>query len=209
MYPSCAGDIVTAASSGRFGCPLASTLVAGQMNRPRSSRFENRHAPCPSCQMIFTRSPRFPRKTKRCPACGSDLSVSCTISASPGKPRRMSVWPVASHTRTPAGTGITAGITDWLSERRECAPRRRRRHPRRRGLFGRFQERLQSGTRATTPVTIWTAHLLPPLAKLASASLSAQPAQTPGMACLLRRHPCATGTANSGQHRYCGRQPRR
>jgi hypothetical protein len=76
------------------------------MGRPRSSRFENKHAPWPSCQMILTRSPRHQRKTNRWPACGSTWSLSCTSSASPGKPRRISVWPAANHTRVPTGTGI-------------------------------------------------------------------------------------------------------
>ncbi len=55
------------------------------------------------------------------------MSVSCTCSASPGKPRRMSVWPVASQTRTPLGTGIIGGPKD-----RECSSKgeyRRRRQP--------------------------------------------------------------------------------
>jgi hypothetical protein len=45
------------------------------------------------------------------PECGSRFRVSCTISASPSNPLRMSVWPVASHTRTPDGTGITGAST--------------------------------------------------------------------------------------------------
>ena len=40
--------------------------------------------------------------------CGSRLSISCTWSANPSMPRRMSVGPVASHTLTPLGTGIIA-----------------------------------------------------------------------------------------------------
>jgi len=35
-------------------------------------------------------------------------STSCTCSDRLAKPFRMSVWPVASHTRTPVGIGITA-----------------------------------------------------------------------------------------------------
>ena len=66
------------------------------------------------------------RKTNRWPQCGSRFSVSWTISASPSKPLRMSVWPVASHTRTPAGIGIIA-VTHRPPAR---APQRRR--PRRR-----------------------------------------------------------------------------
>ena len=69
--------------------------------RPRSSRFVNRHAPWPSCQITFNRSPRRPRKQNRWPLSGSRRSTSCTCSARHGKPFRMSVWPVASHTRTP------------------------------------------------------------------------------------------------------------
>ena len=62
-----AGEIVT-----------ASPFVAGQMNRPRSSRFTNRHAPWPSCQITFKRSPRRPRKQNKCPLSGSCRSTSCT-----------------------------------------------------------------------------------------------------------------------------------
>src|SRR5215216_2376958 len=34
------------------------------------------------------------------PLCGLRCNVSCTSTARPSKPLRMSVWPVASHTRT-------------------------------------------------------------------------------------------------------------
>src|SRR5215472_7835583 len=43
-----------------------------------------------------------------CPACGSRPNPSCTWIARLFMPRRMSVCPTASHTRTPDGTGITA-----------------------------------------------------------------------------------------------------
>ena len=36
------------------------------------------------------------------------VQVSWTNNARPSNPLRMSVWPVASHTRTPAGVGIIA-----------------------------------------------------------------------------------------------------
>jgi hypothetical protein len=78
------------------------------MNRPRSSLFTNKHVPCVSCQRILIRSPRRPRKTKRWPEYGSRSSTSCTWSASPFIPLRMSVRPVASQTRAPPGNGITA-----------------------------------------------------------------------------------------------------
>src|SRR6185312_9359625 len=78
----------------------------GQMNLPLSSLFVNRHAPWPSCQITFKRSPRFPLKQKRPPSMGLCLSTSCTRRARLGKPHRMSVWPVASHTRTPVGIGL-------------------------------------------------------------------------------------------------------
>ena len=55
---------------------------------------------------IFTRSPLRPLKTQRSPACGSRCNDCCTCKARLFMPRRMSVWPVASHTRTPDGTGI-------------------------------------------------------------------------------------------------------
>ena len=77
-------------------------------NRLRSSRLANRHRPWPSLHRHLMRSPLRPRKTNRWPQCGSRFNVSCTISASPSKPLRMSVCPVASHTRTPAGIGIIA-----------------------------------------------------------------------------------------------------
>src|ERR1700752_726657 len=58
--------------------------------------------------MIFKRSPRFPLKQKRPPSMGLRLRTFCTRRARLGKPHRMSVWPVASHTRTPEGIGIIA-----------------------------------------------------------------------------------------------------
>ena len=54
------------------------------------------------------RWPLRPRKTKRSPACGSRPRSCCTCSAGVFMPRRMSVTPVASRTRTPLGTGIIA-----------------------------------------------------------------------------------------------------
>jgi hypothetical protein len=81
------------------------------------------------------RSPRRPRKTNRWPLCGSRFSVSCTTSAKPGKPFLMSVWPVASHTRTPFGTGIIA--TQARPARAE-APRYPHRDPRGRAAAAKF-----------------------------------------------------------------------
>src|ERR1700756_4331899 len=99
-YPSCAGVIVTVRSAPSRG------MVDGQTKRPRSSRFANKHIPWPSCHSTLISPPRRPRKTNRWPLCGLRLSVSCTSSARPSKPLRMSVWPLASHTCTPLGTGI-------------------------------------------------------------------------------------------------------
>jgi hypothetical protein len=45
---------------------------------------------------------------RECPACGSRFNASCTCNARLFIPRRMSVWPTATHTRTPEGTGIIA-----------------------------------------------------------------------------------------------------
>jgi hypothetical protein len=46
-YESCATLIVTTPS-----------VIDGHRKRPRSSRLVNKHAPCPSCQIIFIGSPR-------------------------------------------------------------------------------------------------------------------------------------------------------
>src|SRR5271156_2300039 len=62
--------------------------------------------PRPSCQRILIRSPRRPRNTNRSPACGSRFRPCWICKASPFIPRRISVYPVAIHTRTPEGTGI-------------------------------------------------------------------------------------------------------
>ena len=43
------------------------SLACGQMNRPRSSLFANRHSPSPSNQSSLMMSPRRPRKTKTWP----------------------------------------------------------------------------------------------------------------------------------------------
>src|SRR5712672_3645373 len=60
--------------------------------------------------ITFKRSPRRPRKQNNCPLSGSRRSTSCTFSDRLAKPFLMSVWPVASHTRTPLGTGIMAAF---------------------------------------------------------------------------------------------------
>jgi len=71
------------------------------------------------------------------PACGSCASFSCTSSASDAKPLLMSVWPIASHTRTPAGTRI---IEEPPAPRR-CAAARQPRRRRRRGSSARRRAR--------------------------------------------------------------------
>lgn len=42
------------------------------------------------------------------PPSGSRFKTSCATSAREANPFRMSVWPVASHTFTPTGTGINS-----------------------------------------------------------------------------------------------------
>ena len=76
----------------------APSPTEGQMKRPRSSRFVNRHDPCPSCQMILIRSPRRTLKMNKLPSNGSRFNASCTRRASPGNPFLMSVWPLISRT---------------------------------------------------------------------------------------------------------------
>ena len=98
-------------SSRQASCELVSdttpSFAAGQMNFPRSNRFEYNDIPRPSCQIIFTSAPLRPRKTQRSPANGSREKLCCTIAAKLCMPRRISVWPIAIHTRAPAG--IIAG----------------------------------------------------------------------------------------------------
>ncbi len=94
-YPSWTGEIDIAPSAG-----------LGHRKRPFSNRLVNRHAPWPSCQITFKRSPLRPRKQNRCPLSGSRRSTSWTCNDNDGKPLLISGWPVASHTRTPVGTGI-------------------------------------------------------------------------------------------------------
>ncbi len=79
----------------------------GQTNRPRSSRFENRHAPWLSHQMIFNKSPRRPRNTNKCPEKGSCSSVFWVRRLRPLKPLRISVTPAASQNFVLIGMGIT------------------------------------------------------------------------------------------------------
>jgi hypothetical protein len=61
------------------------------------------------------------------PLSGSRCRISRTCKASHGKPFRMSVSPVASHTRTPVGNGIIAAVTRpalrLLSSAPQCRPR--------------------------------------------------------------------------------------
>ena len=78
----------------------------GQTKRPRSNRFENRQAPCPSHQMILIKSPWRPRNTNRWPENGSRDSTRSACAASEAKPLRISVTPAASQTFVLDGTGI-------------------------------------------------------------------------------------------------------
>ncbi len=50
--------------------------------------------------------PALAPEHKHLPSGGSCFSTSCTMSANPTKPWRMSVTPATGHTRTPAETGI-------------------------------------------------------------------------------------------------------
>ena len=82
----------------------------GQRKRPRSSRFVNRQAPWPSCQITFSRSPRRPRKQNRWPLSGSRCSTSCTCSAGWRSP---SACRCGRSPATPArrsGTGSSAPV---------------------------------------------------------------------------------------------------
>ena len=83
------------------------SLAAGQTNRPRSRRLENRQAPWLSHQIILSKSPRRPRNTNRWPENGSSAKTCSACAARVLKPRRMSVTPAASQTRVLLGTGIT------------------------------------------------------------------------------------------------------
>jgi hypothetical protein len=117
-------------SSRQASCELVSdttpSFAAGQMNFPRSNRFEYNDIPRPSCQIIFTSAPLRPRKTQRSPANGSREKLCCTIAAKLCMPRRISVWPIAIHTRAPAG--IIAGLErcrhqgSWCRRRYAHAP---------------------------------------------------------------------------------------
>src|SRR5262249_52547702 len=89
------------------------------------------------------------RNTNRWPLCGLRLSVSCTSSANPSKPLRISVWPVASHTRAPAGIGIVISAR-W---RRSGAPARRHRRPYPQGHGRRPPARSPSGLLDLTPAS--------------------------------------------------------
>ncbi len=60
----------------------------------------------------------LPRNTNRCPQCGSRLSPSCTCTARPSKPRRMSVTPLASHTRVSDGNPIIGPAPQHAAQRR-------------------------------------------------------------------------------------------
>jgi len=62
-----------------------------------------------------------PRRCRsgRC-ECGSCFNVSSTVGARPSNPLRMSVCPVANHSRTPAGTGIIAAKCFDHARQRGC-----------------------------------------------------------------------------------------
>ena len=83
------------------------SFACGQMKRPRSSRFANKHRPSSSAHKILIVSPRRPRKTKTCPENGCCLRIICTCALRPGKPLRMSVTPAAIQMRVPLRNSIT------------------------------------------------------------------------------------------------------
>ena len=68
--------ILPALRAGLLNPITAPAATLGHKNRPRSSRFANRHAPWPSCQITFSRSPRRPRKQNRWPPSGSRCNTS-------------------------------------------------------------------------------------------------------------------------------------
>ena len=82
------------------------SLGDGQVRRRRSSRFANRHRPCPSCAQHPDQRATAPTEHEQAAAVRIDArSVSCTNSARPSKPLRMSARRAASQTRAPLGAG--------------------------------------------------------------------------------------------------------
>lgn len=71
---------------------------------------------------IFTSDPLRPRKTQRSPAKGFREKLCCTIADKLCMPRRISVWPIAIHTRAPAG--IIARPSALPTPRQLVLPRR-------------------------------------------------------------------------------------
>ena len=67
----------------------------------------NRQAPWPSCQMILIRSPRA-AEHKQMPAMRIALQRLLHKQRQPGKPRRISVRPVANQTLTPQLLNLSA-----------------------------------------------------------------------------------------------------
>jgi len=70
----------------------------------------NKQAPWPSCQITFSRLPRRPRKQNKWPL--RDRAARSPGPAEPatGSPCAYRCGPVASHTRTPVGSGIIAVV---------------------------------------------------------------------------------------------------
>ena len=99
----------------------------GHTNRPFSSRFANRQRPWPSHHNSLIKSPRLPRKANSAPECGSCIKTSCTMTAGPSKPRRMSVEPQARQTRPCVGNAIIERPTH--RERMSAKRRRPLREP--------------------------------------------------------------------------------
>src|SRR6202022_3550520 len=90
---------------------MAPLSACGQMKRPFSSRFINRHSPSPLHHSTLSKSPRLPRNTNTCPEYGSCSRTVCPLAARLLNPERMSVTPAASHTRVPAGRPITTTLS--------------------------------------------------------------------------------------------------
>jgi len=76
------------------------SVACGQMKRPRSNRFANRHRPSSSAHKILILSPLRARKSKRCLENGCCLSIICTCALSPGKSGKDEALPFRPPLRT-------------------------------------------------------------------------------------------------------------
>ena len=95
-------------------------VACGHTNRPRSSRFANKHNPSPSYHRTLIRSPRRPRNTNTCPENGLCSNLRLHQRAQPGETRAASRSPLPQSRSacSPAARSSSQALQQHAQQRR-------------------------------------------------------------------------------------------